>query len=137
MKLKAQDLYSATLIVAAIVREQRPMPLKGKYRLARLHAKLLPEFSLLDAQRDEMIKAYDHKEKIRDASGEIVGVAENFSVPAGKLAEFAEAWGKIVEEEIEVDVEPIPLAQLDLGDAVDGSLHASELIGLGGLVTAD
>lgn len=139
MKLKAKHVYEATLTVAQIIRDQRPMPQKGKYRLARLHAKLLPEFTALDARREEMIKAYDHHPMVPvgpsegDPQGERLGVSPEFSVPLDKLDDFHKAWGEITSEEIEVDVEPVPLDQLCL-DGVDGSIHANELIALGDLV---
>jgi len=135
MKLKASLVYAAALIVAQIIRENRPMPQKGKYRLARLHAKLLPEFNVLNERRDEMIKAYDHFAEIKDKDGAVMAKAEQNSVPEDKMAEFTAAWEEIANQEIEVEVEPIPLSQLDLGDNVDGSITGAELAGLGDLVT--
>lgn len=127
MKLKVQHVFDATLLVSQIIRERRPMPQKGSYRLARMHAKLQPEFDTIANQRDALITAYDHK----------APEAEAFSVPDDKLAEFQEAWKKVADEEIEVAVEPIPLVYLDLGDSVVGSISASELIVLGDLVSGD
>jgi hypothetical protein len=132
-------VYDATLTVAAIIRERRPMPQKGKYRIARLHAKLLPEFTALDARREDIIKAYDHHEMVSgpktkdDPLGQNEVLAEEFSVPADKLTEFSKAWAEITDEEIDVDVEPVPLDQLSF-EGVDGSIHANELIALGDLV---
>lgn len=124
MQLKVQHVFDATLVVARIINENRPMPQKGKYRLARLHAKLLPEFTTIAARRDEMITAFDH-----------VNESAVPTVPPDKMAEFNAAWAELGNEVIEVDVEPIPLACLDLGDAVVGTIQAAELIALGELVT--
>lgn len=124
MKLKVQHVFEATLVVARIINENRPMPQRGKFRLARLHAKLLPEFTTIAARRDEMITAYDH-----------LGETLQPTVPDDKLSEFAAAWTEIGDEEIEVDVEPVPLGCLDLGDAADGAIQANELVTLGDLVT--
>ena len=55
-------------------------------------------------------------------------------VPLDKMPEFTAAWKEIGDGEIEVEVEPIPLAYLDLGEGVDGCVEASELITLGELV---
>lgn len=137
MKLKVQTVMDATLLITQIINERRPMPQKGKYRLARMHAKLVPEFQLINAQRDAMIKAYGtHQMKsVKDADGlESFVETEDFVVPADKMPEFIEAWKKIGDEEIELDIEPIPLAQLDLGNGADGAIEASELITLGELV---
>lgn len=137
MKLKVQHVMDATLVISRIIREVRAMPQKGKYRLARMHAKLLPEFTLINAQRDEMITAYGHHPMVtengEDGTSKQVESKE-FSVPDDKMPEFLEAWKKVAEEEIELDIEPIPLAQLDLGDNFDGNIEASELITLGELV---
>lgn len=138
MKLKAQHVFTATLVLAQIIREGRPMPQKGKYRIARMHAKLLQEFNVLNAQRDELIKAYDHHELVPDPlDAEKRVPSPDFSVPADKMPEFLEAWGKIASEDLEVDVQPIPLGQLDLGDGKDGCIHAAELIDLDDLVCDD
>lgn len=127
MKLKVAQVFDACLVLSAIIRENRPVPQKGAYRLARMHAKLLPEFTTITNQRDALITAYQHKEE----------GAVNFSVPNDKMLEFREAWNKIAEEDIEVDVEPIPLAQLDLGADKPSAVSASELITLGPLVAGD
>lgn len=144
MKLKVQHVFDATLVVAQIIRENRPMPQKGKYRLARLHAKLLPEFTTAAARRDEIITAYDHHEMMPGEPGlytasdppqRVMISAPQFSVPPDKLPEFNAAWAEIAGEEIEVDVEPVPLGCLDLGDNADGAIQAAELVTLGDLVT--
>lgn len=132
MKLKVQQVMDAVLTLSKIIRDARPMPQKGKYRLARMHAKLLPEFTTINDKRDELIKAYDHH-PMEMVDG-VECASQNFAVPADKMAEFGANWKEIADEEIEIDVEPMPLAQLDLGDAADGSIEASELIVLGELV---
>lgn len=140
MKLKVQAMIDATEAVAKIINSDRPMPLKGKYRMARLHAKLFPEYTTAIQRRDAMITAYGFHPMVPPPAsqenplrmGEVE--SEAFAVPPDKTAEFTAAWAEIGSEEIEVDVEPIPLAQLDLGDAVVGSITANELITLGPLV---
>ncbi|MGC8534916.1 MAG: hypothetical protein ACP5QR_05210 [Rhizomicrobium sp.] len=131
MKLTVQQVFDATIVVDHIIRSQRKLPQKGKYRLARLHAKLAPEFKLLNERRDEMIKAYDYHPPVADGQP---AAADAYAVPADKMAEFAAAWADIAKEVIEVDVEPVPLAQLDLGDDVDGAIEVHELVALGDLV---
>ncbi len=136
MKLTLQHVMDATLTLSQVIREQRPMTQKGKYRLARMHAKLLPEFNTINETRDGMIKAYDThatNKSVDPATGIVIEIeTPEWKVPDDKLAEFNEAWKKIAAEEIEVDVEPIPLAYLDLGG--DGSIQANEFIALGDLV---
>lgn len=135
MKLKAQDLYNAVLILSAIMRERRAMPFKGSYRIARMHALLKPEWDVLNKKRDELIEAYNHKAEIKDKDGTVLMLAEQFSVPNDKLPEFNAAWKEIGDMEIEVaNLEPIPVAQLDLGEHVPSAIHAGELLDLGNLV---
>lgn len=152
MKLKIQHLMDATLVISQIIREERPMPQKGKYRFARMHDKLNREFLIINARRDEMIKAYDHHPMVpnpaynpevsaEDAANNVVTLepkmipSKEWSVPLDKLEEFTKAWMEIGEEEIEVDVQPIPLEQLCFADPnANGSINGHEFIVLGELV---
>ena len=136
MKLKVQHVFDATLVVAQIIRENRPMPPKASFRLARLHMKLLPEFTTIAARRDALIEAYDHHPMMwgpktkEDPLGETSVPSPEFSVPLDKMDEFNAAWAEIAAEEIEVAVEPIALDCF--GDA---AISAQEFIALGDLVT--
>jgi hypothetical protein len=134
MKLKVGHVFEAMFVLTKIVNENRPLPQKGTYRLARMHAKLTPEFQTISARRDALITAYDYKAPLNDSDNGMSFLSDQFSVPPDKMPEFLAAWKDLAAEEIEVDVEPVPLAQLDLGDAVAGCIQASELITLGELV---
>jgi hypothetical protein len=127
MRLTAQRVFDVTQLLATIINEKRPMPLKGAYRLARLHAKLKPEFDVIAGRRDAIITAYGC---LREGDG----VPQ---VPADQMADFQAKWGELAAEALEVDVQPILLAQLDLGDQVPGALTALELSSLGDLVVDD
>lgn len=134
MKLKIGHVFQAAETVTAIINANRPLPSKGAYRLARLYAKLKPEFDLIAQRRNAMIEAYGYKAPLPvDVEGGTVTLAENFSVPPDKLAEFMKAWAEIANEEIEVAVEPIPLDQLDNGSGSSG-VTAAEFIVLDDLV---
>jgi hypothetical protein len=133
MKLKVQQVMDAYMALASIAGRQAAMPQKGKYRVARLESKLRDEFRVASERRDDMIKAYDHKAKVQRGDQEV----EDFTVPDDKLAEFHEKWKEIADQEIEVDVQPIPLGQLDLGNDHDGAVSVQELIALGPLVADD
>lgn len=153
MKLKVQHVMDAMIVVSQILRDQnglprddgkvvpRPMSQKGRYRLTRLHTKLSGEFKIINDKRDEMIKAYDYHPfvKVKDAEGKDTAVdsdvvSENFAVPMDKMPEFTAAWKELADEEIDLDVEPIPFEQLDLGNSVDGCLTPQEFFTLGSLV---
>jgi hypothetical protein len=122
MRLTIAQVFSAMQALDAIIREKRAMPQLGKYRLARMHAKLLPEFVAANARRDGLITKYGRP---RDDG--------QFAVPPDRMAELNAEWEPIAEAYVGVDVEPIRLA--DLGDQVNGALEAIELLLLGDLVT--
>jgi len=125
MKIKVQHLMDATMVIRQIITEKRPLPQKGNYRLARMFDKLAREFDILNAKRDEMIKAYDYH-----ADG-----AKEWSVPPEHIPEFTKQWAELGAEEIEVDIEPIPLEQLCFADPdVQATIDVSEFIVLGSLV---
>ncbi len=132
MKLKAQLVFDAVPVIWTIISEKRPLPQKGKYRLARMHAKLLSDFNTLAERHDAMIRAYDTQMVTMTDGAE---PTTKYTVPEDKLPEFLAAWKEICDEEIEVgDIEPIPLEQLTLVDGANGSIEAMELISLGDLV---
>lgn len=127
MIFTAGRLFEVVPILTRIINENRPMPLRGAYRLASLHARLAPEYLVIERQRDALILAYDYEAEDED------GVVKRM-VPPDKAEEFRANWGEIAGEEVvSIDVEPIPLAMLDLG-AVAGPLTAAELIALHELV---
>lgn len=124
MKLKVQHVFDATLLLSKIINEQRPMPQRGKFRLARMHGALLPEFNVINASRDALIMSYQTPTE----NGQWI-------VPEDKAQHFAAAWQEIAGQEIEVTVQPIALADLDFGSEADGSIESHELITLGELVS--
>lgn len=144
MKLTAQNVYGATIALAAIMSQQRVMPQRGKYLIARMHAKLLPEFNVINARRDELIKAYNNPQMRLSSQvtasnplGEerMEPVPGEWQVPPEKLPEFQASWKALGDEEIEVDVQPLPLVSLSLPNGSDGSIEANELATLGELVS--
>ena len=139
MKLTVLHVFNAAPILAQIIAEKRPLPLKGSYRLARMHGKLMPEFQTIAQKRDAMIIAYNYKAHPdgRQAEGDENPDVLVPTVPPAKIEEFQAKWADLVAEEIEVDVQPVPLSQLDLGDDVAGAITALELMGLGELVLDD
>lgn len=142
MKLTVGHVYDATPVITSIINQERPIPQKGQYRIARLYAKLKPEYELIVAERLKVIEPYGHK--VPTINGRVIAPAEQemsnpdavvmvAGVPPGKADEFAGWWKDYANEEIEVDVQPIPLDQLDNGSDV-ASVKAGELIILDDLV---
>lgn len=138
MKLKVQHIMDSMLVVTNIINRQAPMPQRGKYLLARLHTKLLPEYKVIDARRDEMIKVYNNPQTKTEtlANGDVLitPVEGEWQVPPDKMPEFLAAWKLIGDEEIEVDIQPLPLTALCMSNGTEGLIEASEFITLGDLV---
>jgi len=146
VKITADRLLMALPIIATIIRERRVMPQKGKFAFARMHAALMPDFTLINQQRDEIIKTYNfHPEVARPAKptdseddiakGFVMEPSKEFAVPEDKMAEFAEKWKEIGESELTLNVEPISMKLFDLGAMTDGSIEANEIIEMGDLIT--
>lgn len=136
LTLTIAQVYDATLTLTAIINRKAPMPAKGKYRCQRLHSKLLPEWTIINAHRDEMIAEYNYfGPEVKDPEGNVISApSTQASVPPDKAEEFRAAWEKYAKDTIEVVAEPIPLSQLDLGDSTNGSIEAHEFASLGDLI---
>lgn len=144
MRLKVQQVFDATQVLAAIINEKRPLPTKGVYRVTRMHAKLFPEFNTVNEQRTAKISAYEHQRAVY-AAGVVVppelvedalakGLATmQAAVPDDKMPEFVSWWNEIAGEEIEVGIDPIPLDQLCI-DGQEASISFAEFTVLGDLV---
>lgn len=142
MKLKVDQVFEAMVTLTQIIRDKRKLPLRGSYHLARLHAKLQPDFEVISAKRDEVIKSFGVHNKIRDpridpleypAAVPMVD-GPDFIVPPELQGEFVAKWKVIGDEEIEIDVQPVSLDSLDLGPTIPGELTAIELCLLGELI---
>lgn len=126
MKMKAAQLLDAYITLTAIINEKRRLPQKGAYRIARMHSKLSSEAMLVDGQRNELIRKH---------GSEIFGGPDGLQLTGYKVKESAEEeyrkeWMTIAEEDIELDVEPIPLEQL----GTEGTILPNEFHHLGPLV---
>lgn len=110
------------------------MPQKGAYRIARMLKKLEPDAQPILEAYDKMITAYNHKVEMKDADGVVFATSPSFSVPDDKMPEFLANWKTAVgDQEHTIDVEPIPLEQIDNGTAA-GAISSGELLALGDLV---
>lgn len=143
MKLKIQQVFDATQTLATIIREQRALPTKGVYRVTRMHSKLLPEFTTINDQRTAKINSYEHKAWVTPQGAiipaeeaiKLAGVSEQNIVPDDKMPEFIEWWRELTSgEEIEVNIDPIPIDQLCI-EGRESSISAAEFQVLGDLVT--
>lgn len=142
MKLTAGKVFAVFPVLTAIINEKRVLPMKGAYRVARMAAKLQAEYQIVAEKRDAIILAYDHKAFPAGITDEVAARVKPApekvpTVPPDKVEDFAAKVGELFETEIEVEVQPIPLSQLDLGDGQPSQITAAELVALGELVVDD
>ncbi len=133
MILTVQHVFDAAPIVAAIMNENRPIPSKGKYRIARMNRKLQAEWQIIAERYNALVRSYDHKRPLingrrvtdEEAAASNPTVEMQDAVPDDKMAEFQAKWKELAAEEIEVAVEPIPLDQLCI-DGQEGGISIAE-----------
>ena len=82
---------------------KKELPIKLSYKFAKLVKKLLEENNMVEQQRIKLVKKYSNGEM--DVNG-------MYSVLPDKSKDFREEFGSLLEEEIEVDFEPIDLSEL-------------------------
>lgn len=127
--LTAGRVFEVTPLVQRIVSENRIMPARGAYRLARLLKHLLDEFEIINGRRNALILAYDHKVEV-EVEGQL---QERNAVPDDKLAEFNAAWREIADQTIVIDGAPIPLSCFHM-DGQPGPFNTQEIFVLDGLI---
>lgn len=131
MKLTMGQVRRAYIAVMEIAKNDRAMPDKGKYRVARLAALLKGEFEASEKARHDLIKSYG---KATEDGGAMV--------PPEKIGDYGERWLALEAVEVDVAVRAIPLSQIFMpagekdAPAVN-PVSVGELIGLGPLVEDD
>lgn len=142
MKLKVQQIFEATQVLATIINQKRALPTKGVYRVTRMHAKLFPEFTLINDQRTAKIASYDHKAfalpngtLVPAEEAAAMGLVEQNVVPPEKMGEYVEWWSEMATDEVEVNIDPIPIEQLCI-DGAESNITYAEFAVLGDLVVA-
>lgn len=121
MKLTLQQVMDATLALAQIIRDHRPLPLRGAYAVARMHGKLYPEYLPIEERRLALKAKH--------------GLEGDGPHPGEPLAAFDAEWKEFTADTVDVDVQPLSLDLLDTGKPDDVSITAREMNMLGPLVT--
>lgn len=136
MELTAQQVFDVTPVLATLIRESRSMPFKGRYWVGRWHKKLLPEFEVISARREELIRLHGtplQEMKADPETGESrLFDTDRFEVKVGTPGHdaFRAAWKEIADTVIHVDdkLNPIPL------DLLEGDITALELATIGDII---
>lgn len=134
MKMTGRALYDAVVTLAAIINRPRNLPQTAKYRLARMHQRLLPDYTLLEDERVKLIRELGEPVYLDEAKTQ---PTEQWRIPdenTAAMTEYRMRWNTLLNEEIDVNVLPIPLAAL--GNETNG-IEADEFVRLGDLVSEE
>lgn len=146
VKLTVDQLLVALSHISTIIRERRPMPQRGKLAFAKMHTALTPTFNIYSKERDDLIASYDYHPMVPRpakptdseediAKGFVLEPHKEFAVPEDKMADFEAKWKPIGDKIIDLDVKPISVKLFNMGDMVDGSIEANEIIEMGDLIS--
>ena len=103
MKVKRQELKAANSAFSAILGQ--PIESKLSYRICRV--------------ADKVMKALEEVEKVNRALVTEYGVknGDRISVPEAKMKDYRDALEKKMQEEVELDIVPIPWEIIEKGGA--------------------
>jgi len=108
MKIKTGSILQAHMVLKRLIEEQRPLASKGKYRIARLFTLLDAELRIIEEQRIILIKKYGY-----EVIDEETKASKGWQVSEQNMDNFQKEWSGLMEDEIEINCEPIPLSVLD------------------------
>lgn len=130
MKVTTGQLYDAFNALGQIMSRPRLLPQTGKYRIARLHDALEPEYKRIYAEHLKLVQTYGH-EVFEDEEKKI---SKGWQVPMGTPAHetYTAEWDAFRAQEIEVNAQALTL--FSLGDDPRG-VEAGEFKMLGPFVT--
>jgi hypothetical protein len=133
MKMTGRELYDRTVTLAGIINRPRNLPQTAKYRIARLHAALEPEYKLLEVERVKLVEELGEQMYADEAKTQPTGwTIPETTPPSAQMVEYKMRWNTILNEELDVNVQPLTLTML--GNET-GGIEADEFIRLGELVT--
>ena len=134
MHVTVGELYDAMQALSQIINRPRQIPMTAKYRVAKLHAQLLPFYkNNAFSVYNDLVKQYG-EEKFEDAE-KTKPLGWGLDEHSSNFATFREEWEKAREKTLDIGkVHPITLAAF--GDAVERGIEANEFAFLGPFVTA-
>lgn len=113
MKVTLETIYVSQNSLTKLI--NLDLPITTAYKFSRLVKKIREELATFEESRVALVKKYGNKE---DTSGTV-------RVSLDATEEFSNELKKLLEVEIEVDFEPIPLS--DLGDIKMSAVDISNL----------
>ena len=95
MKLKAGQILDAFIVLTAIINDQRKLPQKGKFRVARCRAQLETEATRIQKERDEIVFELGEHKLVMIEGGPTED--KGWEVPPEKMPEFKKRWEALPE----------------------------------------
>lgn len=120
IKTKLKNVIAAEAPLSRVLSEK--LPAKIAYRMSRLLSKVTSEVREFNATRERMVKQMGEA----DAANPTMFTIKD----SEKLKEFAEGMNKILEEDVEIDRDP-----LDINEFGNAQLAASDLAALQDFIT--
>lgn len=110
MKLTAGQLHDAMIALAQIITRPRQIPQLAKYRIAKLHSSLEPDFAKIEDARVALV--HEHGQEI--FADEAKTISQGWQVQPGTegFKKYIDGWNAIRGQEFEVNVLPITLESL-------------------------
>ncbi len=120
MKITLAEVKSLESSLSKIF--NKDVNIKLAYRLGKLLKRLSEEMKMLEENRIKLVKKYGEEDE----------ETKQLSVPPEKTQEFYNEFNELMQIEIDVDFEPVPLEQFG-----DIEMSASDVINLDGKIIAD
>jgi hypothetical protein len=119
LKKKVSEWYTINAGVQAL--KSVSMPVVPAYRLSRLAKKIEAEIAIVDPKRLEIVKKYAQK----DDKGEMKTLANgSVELIPDQLTEYQAEMKPLMDEEVEIEFQPIALASLGDSNVTPAALQA-------------
>jgi len=86
------------------------MPIRTAYRVSRITEKLRVEYLQIEEQRAKLVQKYGESQEGQMPQGK--QMQRELRVKQENLADFAQDFGELLKEEVEVDFEPLDFESL-------------------------
>lgn len=128
MQVTVGDIHDAMFALTQIIKKPRVIPQTGKFRIAKLHAALLPFHEENEKRRGELIQKYGTEQFQDEAKTVSVGWGVSENTPG--FDAYQKEWAEIRKEPRTLPASVSPLKLSALGDDPKG-IEAGEFVMLG------
>jgi len=101
MKIKLSEILNSKDSIGKLL--ERELPIRISFRLTKLIKELDPELQIIEKHRIKLVEKYGKK---NEENG-------NTEVSGDSVADFSKEFNTLLEEELDIDYEPIPISSLE------------------------